>query len=149
MKPILRVFLYFFYLILLVVQTVLSGQLALFSEIEISLPEGFSFGAVFFFIILHGLFLVRFFMIVTSLVLPRNRRLAGQAIQKLYYDDHSPAWQFGLFALVALGATWLVGQINLPMPGLWVNLFILLAVQVVFNPRLRRKKESYSEPSAR
>jgi hypothetical protein len=134
--PLFKVFLYFWFLVLLVVQVFLSGDLSYFTQINIGLLESFTFGAVFFFIILHCLILVRFFMIITSLILPRNRRLAVQAIQFIFYDDQTSPLSFFLFMLLSAAVVYLINRYQLPMAKLWINLVFLLIIQVIFNPKI-------------
>jgi hypothetical protein len=140
-SPILKLFIYFWYLIILVAQTFLSGQMALFNQPALNLFEGFTFGAVFFFIILHGLFLVRFFLIITSLILPRNRKNAIDAIRTIFFDDQISIPSFLLFMLATAAITVLLNRFQIPMANLWTSLLIVLIIQLAFNPSVRRQFE--------
>jgi hypothetical protein len=134
--PLGKALIYFWYLLSLLVQAAQGGGLDYFRLNRLAPIEGLAFGMLFVFLILHGLFALRFFLIVSSLLRPRNRRLVAQAMPVLFYDDQLPVRPF-LILLGALGAALIcLRALHLPGYPLWLNLSLLLVVQLLFNPSL-------------
>lgn len=134
--PVSKALLYFWYLMLLIVQVYQDRDtLESFSASDLSLMTAFLFGATLVFLILHGLFAIRFGLIVSSLVFPKNRRLVGLMMPRLFQDEQVSPLRFflvlgGMLALV-VGLT----AFQLAPSGLVLNTAVLLSVQLLFRSK--------------
>ena len=118
---------YLFALLHLAYQT---ANLGLFSASEISGFAGFAFGSLFVFLMLHSLFAVRFFLIVSSLILPRNRPPIAVLMPRLFSDEQAPPQRFGLFALAAALLVLVNSWLQVVSNEILVGLVVLLSAQV-------------------
>jgi hypothetical protein len=134
LPPIPKALVYAWYLALLLGLSVMNSDTALFSARDLDLTSGFTFGVVFIFLLLHGLFFIRFFLIVCSLILPRNRKYIGEMMPRLFSDEQAEP---GLFVLVTLGliaAVWLNAHFNLLPGALFTSLCVLISTQLLARP---------------
>ena len=137
--PIPKALLYFWYLMLLMVQVYQDREtMASFSASDPSLPVAFLLGATLVFLILHGLFGVRFLLIVSSLLFPRNRAAVALMMPRLFQDEQVSPLRFflvlgGMLALV-VGLT----AFQVAPSGLVLNTAVLLSVQLLFRSKPRQ-----------
>ncbi|MBN1303065.1 MAG: hypothetical protein JXA13_01420 [Anaerolineales bacterium] len=133
-SPTQKVLYYLVYLAATVFLAVRSGFLQGTGKTDFSLPEAFVFGATFTFFLLYCLFGIRFFLIASSMALPRNRVYAQPIMKKLYRDDQISALPFLLImtALVAI----MIANHSLgwtPSENL-SNIAVILCTQLFFRP---------------
>jgi len=135
--PYLKSLLYFWYLICLFIM-VLQSNFEMFirpaSELELTLFDHFIGGAAGIFLLLHSIFLVRFFLMLTALILPSNRYLMTLAMPQLFDDQQIPRLKFlgilALFGVILAFNHWsgLVASVSM------LNILILLAVHFLERP---------------
>lgn len=135
--PYLKSLLYFWYLICLFLMA-LQSNFEMFiqptSELELTLFDYFIGGAAGIFLLLHSIFLVRFFLMLTALILPANRRLIVLAMPQLFDDQQIPRLKF-LGILAFLGAIIALNRLTGLLPSISaLNLLILLAVHFMERP---------------
>jgi len=121
---------YLGYLLSLLYLTYQTADMGLFSAAQISGMQGFAFGSLFIFLGLHCLFALRFAMLVSSLLLPRNRPAIGRIMPRLFSEKQASARRFGIFSAAAAGLFWLNAQFNLISSEMLVGLLVLLSAQV-------------------
>jgi hypothetical protein len=121
---------YLFALLYLAYQT---ADLGLFGAARISSVEGFAFGSLFVFLLLHCLFALRFFLIVSSLILPRNRPAIGAMMRRLFSDEQAAPGRFVLFAVAAAGLVLANAFWHFVSSAVIVSLAVLLSAQVDVN----------------
>jgi hypothetical protein len=128
---IVRAFYYLWYLLTLLVLAFQNGADGLFaSYVEISLPELFILGSIVTLLFLHVLVAARFFLIISSLIIPRNRPLLKLIMPRLMHAEQmSPAMLLIilLIAGIVLGIGY-VGEVSFDQA--LVNLFVLGLLQV-------------------
>lgn len=129
LPPILKALVYAWYLALLLGLSVINGDAALFSARDLNLTSGFAFGVVFIFLLLHALFFIRFFLIVCSLILPRNRKFIGYLMPRLYNDEQAQPLPFVLITLGLTAAVWFNSRWNLLPNALFISLCVLVSMQ--------------------
>lgn len=134
LPALLKALLYLWYLISLLILTLQNDFSSLTEPASAPLPlsEAFVAGAAGLFLVLHGLFLVRFFLIASSLILPGNRRYIGLAMPKLFSDRQSPRWQALAVPAVVAGVVWLNTVLDLAPDAAVANVLILAIVQGIF-----------------
>lgn len=102
----LKVILYAWYLFTLLITPFQTGETAYFQMRDFTLIQGYSFGLLFIFLIVHGLSAVRFLLLVPSSIFPRNRPLIEAAMDRVFSDEQVPLRRFlitaGLVAVVLL-----------------------------------------------
>lgn len=135
--PYLKSFLYFWYLICLFIMA-LQSNLEMFirpaPELQLTLFDYFIGGAAGIFLLLHSIFLVRFFLMLTALILPSNRYLLTLAMPQLFDDQQIPRLKFlgilALFGGILAFNHWsgLVASVSI------LNILILLAVHFLERP---------------
>jgi|SaaInlStandDraft_4_1057021.scaffolds.fasta_scaffold32146_3 hypothetical protein len=125
-----RAFFYLWYLITLLVLAFQNGGYAYFETIELSMPEMFIFASLLIFLGLHILVAMRFVLIISSLILPRNRPLLKIIMPRLMHDEQLPL--LNLFIILAFaGLILLLNYVgNLDINQTLVNLFILALLQL-------------------
>jgi len=133
-----KAILYLAYLSALIFQATSNGSLEYFQMQEISLSNGFLFGGVFVFFILHGLFAARFFLVVCSLVLPRNHIHVRPMINRIFTDEQTSPRQFLLFTCLILLLTIANTIYKWVSPELFMNVLTLISVQWFFRPHLSK-----------
>lgn len=143
LPPALKAVLYLWYLVSLLALPFQSGETLYFRLIDFNWLEGVLFGMLFFFLVSHFLFTLRFFLIVVSLVVPRNRHLAAQFMPRLFFDQQVAPLRFlgvaGLIALLLAANAWL-GWIARPLA---LGLAAALGVQLLNWPQPRGQNEVY------
>jgi hypothetical protein len=127
----LKAVLYLWHLLCLLVLPFQSGQTGLFTQMEIGWGEALTAGMLLAFLVLHGLFAVRFFIITLSLLRRRNRPLVAEAMQNLFYDEQTPLLRSLLVAGllgILLWANQISGYLDL---SLALGMCSLLAIQLM------------------
>jgi hypothetical protein len=104
---------------------------ALAEPVSVPLPltEAFVIGASGVFLLLHSLFLLRFCLMMSALILPRNRPYIGLAMPHLFDDRQAPRWHALAFPALAVGVLLLNAQLDLAPNLAVVNALVLLLVQ--------------------
>ncbi len=101
-----KALLYLWYLVTLMVIPFQSNQVEYFRRAQLTALEGAFFGSLLVFLIIHGLFTVRFFLITSSLILPRNQAYVARVMPFLFSDEQVPlgrlAFTAGLLAALIL-----------------------------------------------
>jgi hypothetical protein len=73
------------------------------SELRLTSLDYFIGGTTGIFLLLHSIFLVRFFLMLSANLLPQNRYLIAQAMPQLFSDEQMPRYEFlGLLLLVVI-----------------------------------------------
>jgi len=129
LPPIRKALVYAWYLALLLGLSVMNGDVVLFSARSLNFTSGFAFGMVFIFLLLHALFFIRFFLIVCSLILPRNRKFIGYMMPRLFNDEHVQPLPFMLITLGLTAAVWINSRLNLLPNALFISLCVLVSIQ--------------------
>jgi hypothetical protein len=103
--PMLKSLLYFWYLICLFIMAYQNNYEMFFkptSELRLTSLDYFIGGAAGIFLLLHSIFLVRFFLMLSANILPYNRYLINLAMPQLFDDQQIPRLKFlGILALFA------------------------------------------------
>lgn len=133
-----KAILYLAYLSALIFQATSNGSLEYFQMEEISISNGFLFGGIFVFFILHGLFTARFFLVVCSLVLPRNHILARPMINRIFNDEQTSPRKFLFFTCLILLLTIANAIYQWVSPGLFMNVLTMISVQWFYRPNLSK-----------
>lgn len=131
LPALLKALTYLWYLVSLLILT-LQNDFSAFTEpiaAPILLTEAFVAGAAGIFLVLHGLFLVRFTLIVSSLVIPANRQYIGLAMSALFSDRQVPRWQAVAVPAVVVGVLWLNTRLGWAPDTAVANVLILAIVQ--------------------
>ncbi len=130
MPPLFKSLYYFWYLICLFLMAYQSNFGLLLdapAESQNSL-DYFIAGAAGIFLLLHSIFLVRFFLMLTANILPRNRYLIQLAMPQLFSDEQMPRYKFLVILLLVVIVLWANRQFNF-VPDLSLSsLLILFAV---------------------
>jgi hypothetical protein len=129
--PALKSLLYFWYLVCLFSMAYQSNY-EMFSrpssELRLTSLDYFIGGAAGIFLLLHSIFLVRFFLMLTANLLPQNRYLIGLAMPQLFGDEQMPRYKFIVILLLVAVVILLNRQLGF-MPNLSLaSLLILFAV---------------------
>ncbi|GEM_PF-1540161 len=135
--PYLKSLLYFWYLVCLLIMA-LQNNFEMFirptSELELTLLDYFIGGAAGIFLLLHSIFLARFFLMLTALIRPANRHLIVLAMPQLFDDQQIPRLKF-LVILALFGAILALNRLTGLLPSISaLNLLILLAVHFMERP---------------
>lgn len=137
--PISKALLYLWYLALLIVQTYQDRDtMAAFSRSDLTLPLAFMVGATLVFLILHGLFTIRFLLIVSSLIFPKNRPYVGFMMPRLFKDEQVSPLRFFLVLGGLLGVVFALTSFQVAPSGLVLNTAVLLSVQLLFRSQPNR-----------
>jgi hypothetical protein len=139
LPPQAKALIYLWYLVTLLMGPFQSGQAALFQESEPSWTEAISLGMVFIFLLVHGLFAVRFFLIVSSMILPRNHCLVARLMLHLFADEQVSLPRFSLAAIVVAGLLFANRYLGIMPQPFAVSFGTLLGVH------LMTRGASYSE----
>jgi hypothetical protein len=129
LPPTLKAFVYFWYLGCLLVVTMQSNFDLLFtSNTTMNLFDQFIAGQSGLFLLLNALFLVRFFLMLSALVLPANRHYIPAAMPQLFNDEQISTRTF--FLLVGLVLSVLIANhlTGLAAPATLTNLLILVTI---------------------
>lgn len=130
-SPLLKAVLYLWYLLSLMVIPFQSGEVAFFHQLEFNILESYSYGILLVFLLVHCLFAVRFFLIASSILVPRNRRWVSQIMPQLFTDEQVPLTRFlPVVALIAI--LLLVNQyLGLLTKPAVISLCMVLGVQLL------------------
>ncbi|HNT23574.1 MAG TPA: hypothetical protein PKM21_04370 [Anaerolineales bacterium] len=130
-----KAIIYLWYTFSLILMLYQSGFGEMISRNTFSLPEAFVLGTTFIFFLLHALFAIRFFIIVSSLILPRNRRFLPIMISRLFSDEQIPIRRFILLLAIVSGVIALNAWIGLIDTYLFVSLSVMIGTQVLFQAK--------------
>ena len=130
MPPLFKSLYYFWYLICLFLMAYQSNFDLLLNaptETQTSMDH-FIAGAAGMFLLLHSIFLVRFFLMLTANILPKNRYLIQLAMPQLFSDEQMPPYKFLVILLLVVIVLWANRQFGF-VPDLSLSsLLILFAV---------------------
>ena len=130
MPPLFKSLYYFWYLICLFLMAYQSNFDLLFNapaEPQTSM-DYFIAGAAGIFLLLHSIFLVRFFLMLTANILPKNRYLIQLTMPQLFSDEQMPRYKFLVILLLIVIVLWANRQFGF-VPDLSLSsLLILFAV---------------------
>jgi hypothetical protein len=129
LAPPIQALVYFGYLLALLALTFQTANLNYFSALDLDNWQALAFGGLFIFLLLHALFAVRFSLIVSSLILPRNRPLIGMMMPRLYSNEQVPLLRFGLFAVLLAGLVLLNMHFQWVAPEILVSLAVMVSAQ--------------------
>jgi len=132
----LKAILYLWYLLSLMVIPFQSNQVAYFRRVDITLAESAAFGALLVFLIIHGLFAVRFFLITSSMLLPRNRIHIRRVMPFIFSDEQVPIVRLVFTILLLTGAIFLNRRLNLLPEDAILSLGTMFAVQFLSQHKL-------------
>lgn len=128
--PALKSLFYFWYLICLFLMAYQSNFDLFFnapSDTQNSL-DYFIAGAAGIFLLLHSIFLVRFFLMLSANILPKNRYLIGLAMPQLFSDEQMPRYKFLVILLVVVIVLWANRQFGFVPDLSLASLLILFVV---------------------
>lgn len=135
--PIFKSLLYFWYLVCLVIMAFQNNYTMFISnvpEAQLTSVDYFIGGAAGIFLLLHSIFLVRFFLMLTAIILPSNRYLITLTMPQLFDDQQIPPLKFlGILALFA-GIVALNYFTNFAPSINVLNILILLAAHFMDRP---------------
>ncbi len=125
----LRAFYYLWYLVTILMLAFQNGAGWYFEAFDLTMLEVFVIGSILVFLALHFLVALRFVLITSSLILPRNRPLLRLVMPRLMRDE-----QMSSLALVSiLGVTGLIWFANrrwgLVLDQMLVNVAVLIILQ--------------------
>ncbi len=126
--------LYAWYLFSLLITPFQSGETAYFLMNEFTYVEALSFGFLFIFLLVNGLFSARFLLLVPSYIIPRNRPLIQQAMKRIFSDEQVSLIRFLVAA--GLAAVLLVGNeiMRVLDHSVALSLAMLLGVHLLRTP---------------
>lgn len=131
LPPALKSLFYFWYLMCLLAMAYLGTFDLLFNPdtgyLETSFDH-FVAGAAGFFFLLHCVFLVRFFLMLTANLLPWNRYLIALAMPQLFGDEQMPRRRFVVILLVVLAILYANQQFGFVTDIHLASLLILFVV---------------------
>jgi hypothetical protein len=139
-SPTVKALVYLWYLITLLGLTLQNDFSSLTQPASTPLPltEAFVVGAAGVFLLLHGLFLVRFALIVSSLIIPRNRHYITDAMPRLFTDEQIPRWQVVVIPVLIAGIFAANSTLDAISDRTIANVLVLTLVQGVFEIPRRR-----------
>jgi len=129
---VVKALLYFWYLISLVLLVYQNGDVLVFEMPEWTILDAFLAGAVSFYLLLNAIFAIRFFLIVSSLLLPANHPLAAGLIPRLFSDEQFDPLRFGLTLAVILALIALNEWLHFMSMILFINILVVVSIQFVF-----------------
>ena len=138
LPAVLKAPLYLWYLLTLMIIPFQSNQVAYFRRSDLTLLEGAAFGALLVFLIIHGLFAVRFFLITSSLILPRNRPQVAAIMPALFSDEQVPIGRL-VVAVALMAALILLNRALQLLPeDILLSLGMLFAVQFLSQRKMTK-----------
>lgn len=135
LNPLLKAIVYLWYLFSLILMLYQAGFAEMTAQTSYTLPEAFIFGTLFIFFLLHALFTMRFFLIVSSIILPRNRKYVQWLMPRLYSDEQVPFTRFVTLLLIVLALIGLNAWLGLVDAHILVSLSVMLGAQALFRPQ--------------
>jgi len=133
LPPLAKVGVYAWHLFSLLLMAFQDDALAYFSSTTLSNFDGLIFGIFFFFILLQGLFAVRFFLIATSLVFPRNWKRVANVMPRLYSDGQAPPLRVLLIVIGLPLVLILLSRLNLLREATLIQSSLLVITQALFH----------------
>ncbi len=130
LSPAMKSLFYFWYLICLFLMAYQSNFDLFFNaptETQTTL-DYFISGASGIFLLLHSIFLVRFFLMLSANILPKNRYLIRQTMPQLFSDEQMPRYKFIVILLLVVIVLWANRQIGFVSDLSFSNLLILFIV---------------------
>jgi hypothetical protein len=131
MPPALKSLYYFWYLICLFAMAYQSNFDLFFNSASADPQASFDYfiaGAAGIFLLLHSIFLVRFFLMLTANILPKNRYLIQLAMPQLFSDEQMPRYKFLVILLVVVAVLLLNRQFGFTPSFSLASLLILFVV---------------------
>lgn len=129
--PEVKAVLYLWYLLSLLAMPFQSGQAAYFRAPLLTWFEAWVFGGLFIFMILHGLFAVRFFLLASSLILPRNRPAIAPLMARLFSDEQASLPRFALVMALSAGLVLFNKAAGLVAQPVMLGLCVMIVTQVL------------------
>jgi hypothetical protein len=128
-RPFVQALAYLWYLMGMLALTIQNGPLDLTNQSDLSLFEAFILGAALTLLFLHSFFLIRFFLMVSALILPRHHPYLAEAMPHLFESEQAPLWQ--ILALEGLVIVPLLANARFDLaPSLTViNVLVLVVIQ--------------------
>ncbi len=129
--PVAKALIYFWYLLCLVWMTVQNEFPRFFApgiDIESQPFEFYLLGITSIFLLLHSLFSARFFLMLSALVLPRNRHYIPLSMPHLFNDEQMPRLHFVLIVAGVVVLTVANMFYRFVAPLTLANLLVLFAV---------------------
>lgn len=130
-----QVFLYLSFLGALVYLTIQQGVIEALGRSSFTVPEALVFGGTFTFLMLHVLFGVRFLMIISSFLLPGNRRYLAPVMETLFREDQIALVPFLITTAIMIGMIYGNQRFALVPEDTFFNAVLLLSVQLLFQPK--------------
>ncbi|MBN2148948.1 MAG: hypothetical protein JW726_16305 [Anaerolineales bacterium] len=135
LNPLVKAVMYLWYLFSLILMLYQAGFAEMTAQTSFTLPEAFIFGTLFIFFLLHALFTMRFFLIASSMILPRNRKYIQHLMPVLYSDEQVPFGRFVILLLIVLALIGLNAWLGLLDARILVSVSVMLGAQVLFRAR--------------
>jgi hypothetical protein len=136
LAPPFQALVYFGYLLALLALTFQTANLGYFSALELDSWQALAFGSLFIFLLLHALFAVRFFLIVSSLLLPRNRPLISGMMPHLYSNEQVSLARFAVFTGLLVSIILLNTRFHWLPPEILVSLAVMISAQGMGQARI-------------
>jgi len=129
-SPVAKALVYLWYLVSLLLLAIQNDFGGLFSTSvsEPTLLESYITGAASIFLLLHSLFLIRFFLMVSSLIFPYNWRYMQTVMPKLFSDEQIPLWQVLVLEGIVVGIVVLNAVFGVASSTAVANILVLVAV---------------------
>jgi len=81
-------------------------------------------------------------LIISSLILPRNRAYLPQVMPVIYYDEQAPTAVFMVMTGLLLGTLAALRLFEIENSLLWLDIAVILSVQVFFHAAAQPGKPS-------
>ncbi len=137
LNALVKAILYLWYLFSLILMLYQTGFAEMTARSSFSIPEAFIFGTLFIFFLLHFLFTIRFFLIASSMVLPRNHKYIHRIMPTLYSDEQVPFSRFITLLMIVLALIGLNAWLGLVEARILVSLSVMLGAQALFRSKKR------------
>ncbi|HPH95488.1 MAG TPA: hypothetical protein PKW33_06070 [Anaerolineaceae bacterium] len=131
LPPILKALFYLWYLFTLMILPFQTGQVEAFLHATYTPIQAAVSGGLLLFMVIHGLFTARFFLMVCSLIRPRNRKFINRLMPRLFTDDQVPPKSFLLTFAACVVAILLNQVLHIIPPSLALTLCVMSAVQIL------------------
>lgn len=129
--PSIKAVLYLWYLLSLLVIPFQNGETVLFHQVNLSWAESCSLGMLGVFLLLNGLFAVRFFLLASSLLRPRNHTLVASIMPALFSDRQVSLPRYLLVVLLLFFLLAGNNYLNLLDRGAAISFCSLIGVQLL------------------
>jgi hypothetical protein len=131
-SPVAKAVIYLCYLFALLYSVYLGGADKLLNGNDLRLTEGLVFGGVSIFVLLHSMFAIRFFLIVSSLVFRRNRPLVAMIMPRLFSDEQVCLRRVAMFLPVMGAAVIANAWLHFVEPHVLLTIMSMVCVQFLF-----------------